>query len=63
VDALLPCSALFARIWPLAPVDIAQAAIKKVANWRTDKSERLALARSAGSLEVKVIANWEPETA
>jgi hypothetical protein len=47
-------------IWALAPVDITQAAIKSVAILRADEIGFVALASSAGSLEVKVIANWEP---
>jgi hypothetical protein len=50
-------------IWALEPVDIAQAAIKSVANLRTEENVRRALTHSVGSLEVKVIANWEPVAA
>jgi hypothetical protein len=50
-------------IWALAPVDITQAAIKSVAILRADEIGFVALASSAGSLEVKVIANWEPVAA
>jgi hypothetical protein len=50
-------------IWAPAPVDSAQEAIKSVAILRVDENIFVALESSAGSLEVKVIANWEPVAA